>query len=119
MFIRWEYKIYNTKQYELLECSVFGSPLYSNMNFYRPLVEEVRNCTKVAKDVQNEILQIIVNKLLEVETPLVVPGDGIVAREWNAGGTLPISQISQSVPGRLLLKIKNECGGLQVSTVRI
>ncbi len=79
----------------------------------RPLVEEVRNCTKVAKDVQNEILQIVVEKLLAVKTTLP-QSEGDVAKDWNVGGTVAISQISESIPARLLAEIKNECGGLQV-----
>ena len=81
----------------------------------RPLVEEVRNCTRVAKDIQNEILQIVVDKLLSIETPLNVAEDVTVVRQdWNAGGIVPIAQISEFVPKRLLDQIKNECGGLQV-----
>lgn len=83
----------------------------------RPLVEEVRNCTRVAKDIQNEILQIVVDKLLSIETRLDVDEDvPVVRQDWNAGGTVPIAQISELVPKRLLDKIKNECGGLQVKT---
>jgi hypothetical protein len=86
---------------------------YKTIFLSRPLVEEVRNCTKVAKDVQNEILQIVVEKLLAVKTTLP-QSESDVAKDWNVGGTVAISQISESVPARLLAEIKNECGGLQV-----
>jgi hypothetical protein len=87
---------------------------------FRPLIEEVRNCTRVAKDVQNEILQIVVDKLLSIETPLDVAEDApVVRQDWNAGGTIPIAQISEFVPKRLLDQIKNECGGLQVNTSKL
>ena len=83
---------------------------------FRCAVEEVRNCTRVDRDVQNEILRIVVRQLVaakEVEAP---PTDGVIVADeaWNSGGTLPISRISESIPADLLSKIKNECGGLQV-----
>jgi len=59
----------------------------------------------------------VVGKLLSIETPLDVDEDvPVVRQDWNAGGTVPIAQISELVPKRLLDKIKNECGGLQVKT---
>ena len=77
---------------------------------FRCAVEEVRNCTRVDRDVQNEILRIVVRQLVAAKEVAAPPADEV----WNSGGTLPISRISESIPADLLSKIKNECGGLQV-----
>lgn len=72
----------------------------------RAVIEEVRNCTKVDRNIQNDIIRIVVDHLL-------VSVDPDQKEMWNSGGTVAISRISELIPNQLLLAIKNEHGGLQ------
>lgn len=70
----------------------------------RPVCETVRNCTKLDRDLINRILKCIVNRLLTEENRI---------NNWNAGGSLTIPQLIQSVDQFDLKKLKKECGGIQ------
>jgi hypothetical protein len=63
----------------------------------------------VSRNVQAEIIEIVVRELLAVDNPSAAPD------VWNGGGTLPISRVSAAIPAALLAEIKNEFGGLQAS----
>lgn len=72
-------------------------------------MEPVRNCTKVPKTIQHEIL--ILTKNLLLSTPRWVPlADG---RNWNRGGQIPISDVANALSPDLLQRLRFECKGLQ------
>lgn len=71
----------------------------------RPIEETVKNCTKIPKNITQNIVDLIVNGLLSHEN---------YQENWNAGGKLQLSKISQEILNPTLLKeLKSECGGLQ------
>lgn len=73
----------------------------------RPSVEEVRNCSKLERSLQTEIVQQVVDHLLAKRRFLdTFPS-------WNIGGQCPISDLIKLFPGELLKQMKSECGGLQ------
>nr|CAG4651910.1 EOG090X07W1 [Triops cancriformis] len=70
----------------------------------RPAIEPVRNCTKVAADVTQRVVDLTTKLLLEG-----VAKEG----EWTAGKQLPLGEVAGQVPAEDLQALKNECGGLQ------
>nr|CAG4644043.1 EOG090X07W1 [Lepidurus arcticus] len=78
----------------------------SELNFKpRPVLEPVRNCTTVAANVTQRIVDLTAKLLLE--------GVTTSERAWTAGKTLPLLQVAVQVPAEDLQALKNECGGLQ------
>lgn len=76
----------------------------SNMKI-RESVEKVRNCTKIEKNVIDEIVMLISTRLLVQKN--------VVNENWNAGCCLSLNEISKLIPSDLLKVLKKECGGLQ------
>lgn len=76
----------------------------SNMKI-RESVEKVRNCTKIQKNVIEEIVKLISTHLLMQKN--------IVNGHWNSGCCLSLNEISKLIPSKLLKLLKKECGGLQ------
>ena len=83
------------------------------MSYFRPVEELVRNCTRVDKSVIGDIMKIVLDELLNVKDGQVKEKADPNEHGWNSGGVLDISVVSKAIPAELLLKIKNECGGLQ------
>ena len=85
----------------------------------RPAEIKVRNCTRIEKSVKEEILYIVVKRLLDRVNPLMegmgpfqVP-KGEVQFGWNCGDTVPLSELAGLVSKELLSRLKSECGGIQ------
>ena len=85
----------------------------------RPAEIKVRNCTRIEKSVKEEILGIVLKRLLERENPLTenmgpfqVP-NAEVQFGWNCGDTVPLSELASLVSKELLARLKSECGGIQ------
>lgn len=76
----------------------------------RPSVEEVRNCSKLERSIQSEIVNIVVAHLL-AKRRCLNPDQATL--NWNIGGQCPIVDLVRLIPAELLLKMKSECGGLQ------
>ncbi|KAH0567382.1 probable tRNA (uracil-O(2)-)-methyltransferase [Cotesia glomerata] len=80
----------------------------------RDLVEKVKNCTKVDKNIVNEIVNLVANYLLQkVRIIGVKKDDDSEECKWNAGGTIELNEIAKLVPASTLKELKAECGGLQ------
>lgn len=80
----------------------------------RDLVEKVKNCTKIDKNIVNEIVNLVANYLLQkVRIIGVKKDDNSEECKWNAGGTIELNEIAKLVPASTLKELKTECGGLQ------
>lgn len=75
----------------------------------RDSVEVVRNCTKISRSIRDEIVKLVLGKILEVKNY----DESIAVGKWNLGGNLPISEIISVIPKETLLQLKAECGGVQ------
>lgn len=75
----------------------------------RSNVELVRNCTKLDKNIVNEIIKIVTQKLLNEKNYIL----NEFGNEWNKGGRFSIKDLVSIIPSEQLRKLKNECGGLQ------
>ncbi|KAF4527908.1 hypothetical protein B566_EDAN011299 [Ephemera danica] len=71
----------------------------------RSNVEPVRNCTKLASGVTEQVLKSIVDRLLR--------GFMKDTESWWAGNELPLSEAAALLPQALRTEMKKECGGLQ------
>lgn len=76
----------------------------------RDVVERVRNCTQIDRNIVNEIVDLVKTELLVKKNLINREFDD---KKWNAGGQLELNKIAKIVPSDLLKKLKNECGGLQ------
>ncbi|XP_055535521.1 probable tRNA (uracil-O(2)-)-methyltransferase [Wyeomyia smithii] len=75
----------------------------------REYTEKVRNCTKVNRNVVDEIVGIAFNALIaKKRIACEFPG-----KVWNAGGTITISELVKMIDQDKLNHLKAECGGLQ------
>uniref|UniRef100_A0A6V7LHT2 tRNA (uracil-O(2)-)-methyltransferase n=1 Tax=Bracon brevicornis TaxID=1563983 RepID=A0A6V7LHT2_9HYME len=83
----------------------------------RDLLEKVRNCTQINKNVINEIISLVSKQLLTKNRQIVVENENkkleSAERTWNAGGIVELSELAQIVPSDTLKELKSECGGLQ------
>lgn len=70
----------------------------------RILVERVRNCTRIDKDLIGSILRCVTNYLLEGSS-----GEST----WYGGRTVELSEVVQVIPSDQLKQLKSECGGIQ------
>nr|CAB3267262.1 probable tRNA (uracil-O(2)-)-methyltransferase [Phallusia mammillata] len=75
----------------------------------RPKDQKVRNCTKMDRNVQNEIVNKLTKHLLETVN-LRKKGSG---GNWNCGGSMPLNKAIELLDFSLTDMMKNECGGLQ------
>lgn len=73
-------------------------------------VEPVRNCSKIDRGVQDEIVKVVFDHLL-AKRRCIEGQTKIVA--WNAGGQAALGELAQLVSSDSLRKLKSECGGLQ------
>lgn len=71
-------------------------------------VEPVRNCSKIDRGVQDEIVKMVFDHLLVKRRRL----EGMVI-PWNAGGEASLRELAELINSDRLRKLKNECGGLQ------
>ena len=85
----------------------------------RPAEIKVRNCTRIEQSVKDEILGIVLNRLLDRKNPLTesmgpfqVPNVE-VQFGWNCGDIVPLSELAGLVAKELLARLKSECGGIQ------
>ncbi|KAI6650344.1 tRNA (uracil-O(2)-)-methyltransferase-like [Oopsacas minuta] len=69
-------------------------------------VQEVRNCSKQPRQLQTEVVDL-------VATNLIKRGDNSAGGEWNRGGKMSMKEIVGLFTKDLLVKLKNEHGGLQ------
>ncbi|XP_034940945.1 probable tRNA (uracil-O(2)-)-methyltransferase [Chelonus insularis] len=76
----------------------------------REVVEKVRNCTKIDKEVVNKIVDLVVNHLLCKTRIIELENSNI---KWNAGGKVKLKEIVKVIPSNTLQQLKKECGGLQ------
>ncbi|XP_015118631.1 probable tRNA (uracil-O(2)-)-methyltransferase [Diachasma alloeum] len=79
----------------------------------REIVERVRNCTQVDRNVINEIVELVSTELLRKTRKITLNRPGDSEGLWNAGGQLELNEIARLVPPESLKQLKNECGGLQ------
>lgn len=76
----------------------------------RDIIEKVRNCTQIDRNVINEIVDLVTAELLRKTRKITTNNS---ERLWNAGGQIELSEIAKLVPSESLKQLKNECGGLQ------
>lgn len=74
----------------------------------REAVQPVRNCTRLPKEIINGIVRRIAEKLLSLVNNISFRG-----RNWNQGGSLPLSNLVNILSPEQLKYLKNECKGLQ------
>ncbi|XP_063975035.1 probable tRNA (uracil-O(2)-)-methyltransferase [Diachasmimorpha longicaudata] len=79
----------------------------------REIVERVRNCTQVNRNVINEIVDLVSTELLRKTRKISLSHLENSERLWNAGGQLELNEIARLIPSESLKQLKNECGGLQ------
>lgn len=72
-------------------------------------VEKVRNCTKINKRIEQEIVDIIFRKLLAKKRF----SEDYVKPQWNMGGRILLVDLAQELTKDQLRELKSECGGLQ------
>lgn len=74
----------------------------------RPAVEEVRNCTRLDRGIQDELVRLTAECLLS-ESPAKEPG------KWNAGGSVSIADLVKKISEQFtdFHRLKSECGGFQ------
>lgn len=71
----------------------------------RETVEKVRNCTQLDKNLVENIVKLIYQRLLDECDQ--------AEQNWNAGGSVTIKEIAECLPQDALKELKKECGGLQ------
>ncbi|XP_035789871.1 probable tRNA (uracil-O(2)-)-methyltransferase isoform X1 [Anopheles albimanus] len=75
----------------------------------RESTEKVRNCTKIDRSIVDKIVAMVFQALLAKKRLLADHGQG----NWNAGGTLSMGDLVETIPQQYLTALKAECGGLQ------
>lgn len=73
----------------------------------RSNVELVRNCTKIDKCIEKEIINKIVQKILSKKR--YIPN----FENWNIGGKVLLADLAKELSKTELQELKSECGGLQ------
>lgn len=86
-----------------------NSQTWSNSFTPRAAIELVKNCSKIDKDIQAEIVQIVFQHLLTKKRF----GEDFINPNWNMGGIAALCDLVQLIPIEKLQKLKSECGGLQ------
>uniref|UniRef100_H2YET4 tRNA (uracil-O(2)-)-methyltransferase n=1 Tax=Ciona savignyi TaxID=51511 RepID=H2YET4_CIOSA len=76
----------------------------------RPKMEKVQNCTKMDRNIQRNIVDTVVNKLLSVTNIKEIKNLG---KCWNKGGILPLSNAVELLDTESRVQLKKECCGLQ------
>ncbi|XP_011303763.1 probable tRNA (uracil-O(2)-)-methyltransferase [Fopius arisanus] len=79
----------------------------------REVVERVRNCTQIDRNVIKEIVELVAKELLRKTRKISLDHSGNSGKLWNAGGQLGLAEIAKIVTPESLKQLKNECGGLQ------
>lgn len=75
----------------------------------RSNVEKVKNCTKINKTIEKEIIDIVFQKLISKKRYL----EGLINPHWNIGGRILLSDLVKDISRAQLKELKSECGGLQ------
>ncbi|XP_058834113.1 probable tRNA (uracil-O(2)-)-methyltransferase [Topomyia yanbarensis] len=75
----------------------------------RESVEKVRNCTKIDRNIIEEIVRIVFEALIAKKRIATEFPD----KQWNAGGILAIGELVNLITQDKLNCLKSECGGLQ------
>lgn len=75
-------------------------------------VEPVRNCSKVARGVQDEIVRLVFDHLLAGKRRCLAAATSGVA-SWNVGGSATLGELAGLISSDSLRQLKSECGGLQ------
>ena len=75
--------------------------------------EKVRNCTKLHRELVEEILKLVAEQLLNKQKLILLSSTESEERLWNAGGRLSLEELAFLIPKEKIKKLKNECGGLQ------
>lgn len=82
---------------------------WSNSFTPRSAIELVKNCSKIDKTIQEEIVQIVFQHLLTKKRF----SQDFINPHWNMGGIAALCDLVQLIPVEKLQKLKSECGGLQ------
>lgn len=69
--------------------------------------ETVRNCTKLDKNLVNNIVKKVVDQLLLTKNYIGT------SKSWNSGGRISLPDLVKLITAEELKHLKNECGGLQ------
>ena len=77
----------------------------------RDIDEKVRNCTKIDKNLQLKILDIVISLLFRKTRKINI--DNELNKTWNAGCDIEIHEVAAAIDSVMLKELKNECGGLQ------
>lgn len=72
-------------------------------------VEKVQNCTKVDKNIQNDIIEIVFGELIKKKRYC----SSAPKPNWNIGGRISLNDLVKLLPSDKLKALKSECGGLQ------
>ncbi|XP_066595919.1 probable tRNA (uracil-O(2)-)-methyltransferase [Prorops nasuta] len=73
--------------------------------------EKVRNCTRLDKELINEIIDTVSSHLLQKVRMIEL--DDTSGRTWNAGGHIELSEVVNILDPKLLKNLRKECGGIQ------
>ncbi|XP_055603869.1 probable tRNA (uracil-O(2)-)-methyltransferase [Uranotaenia lowii] len=75
----------------------------------RESVEPVKNCTKLERNLIDEIVRIVFDALIAKKRI----AQEFPEKSWNAGSTIALGDLVKFVPQDKLNALKSECGGLQ------
>ncbi|KAK2584205.1 hypothetical protein KPH14_006626 [Odynerus spinipes] len=73
--------------------------------------EQVRNCTRLDKNLISSIVKIVSSQLLHTYRPINLLERG--NKTWNAGGQINLKDIVKLIPSEMLQQLRSECGGIQ------
>ncbi|XP_011870836.1 PREDICTED: probable tRNA (uracil-O(2)-)-methyltransferase [Vollenhovia emeryi] len=77
----------------------------------RDSTERTRNCTQLDKGLVLEIVNAVAAHLLRAGRR--IPLERRPGATWNAGGQIDVGEAAKLIAPWLLLRLRNECGGLQ------
>ncbi|XP_015591327.1 probable tRNA (uracil-O(2)-)-methyltransferase isoform X1 [Cephus cinctus] len=95
----------------VIEKSAIHDQCWTQNFIPREVIEKVRNCTQLDKNLIADIVNIVTKELLKRTRMISIEGRPDFT--WNAGGLIEINKIANMIPLSLLKQLKSECGGLQ------
>lgn len=84
-----------------------------NENFIpRSNIEPIQNCTKIDKNIEQEIIRIVFDQVI-VKKRYTNENDDFSIKNWNIGGIISLADVAKKIPKEKLCQLKSECGGIQ------
>lgn len=75
----------------------------------RSNIEKVQNCTKIDRNIVNEIIEFVFRELIRKKRFL----SDFCQPNWNVGGKITLVDLVKIISNEKLKALKSECGGLQ------